>query len=64
MEEKIGKRINLERTDEALDTGAETIATACPFCQVMLTDGLTKQQSEEQGPTWRSSTSPRSCSPR
>ncbi len=44
MEEKIGKRINLERTDEALDTGAEKILTGCPFCKVMLTDGLTARQ--------------------
>ena len=44
MEEKTGKRINLERTDEALATGAETIATGCPFCRVMLTDGLTARQ--------------------
>ncbi|WP_037366627.1 (Fe-S)-binding protein [Nakamurella lactea] len=46
MEEKIGKRINLERVDEALDTGAEQIATGCPFCRVMLTDGLTARQAE------------------
>jgi len=46
MEEKIGKRINLERTDEALATGAEQITTGCPFCKVMLTDGLTARQGE------------------
>ena len=46
MEEKIGKRINLERTDEALDTGAEKIVTGCPFCKVMLTDGLTARQGD------------------
>ena len=46
MEEKIGKRINLERIDEALDTGAEQIVTGCPFCQVMLTDGLTARQAD------------------
>jgi len=44
MEEKVGKRINLERTDEALDTGADKIVTGCPFCRVMLTDGLTARQ--------------------
>ena len=49
MEEKIGKRINLNRVDEALGTGAEKIATGCPFCRVMLSDGLTQRQSEEQG---------------
>jgi hypothetical protein len=49
MEEKIGKRINLERVDEALDTGAEKIATGCPFCRVMFSDGLTQRQGEDKG---------------
>jgi Fe-S oxidoreductase len=49
MEEKIGTRVNLNRVDEALGTGAEKIATGCPFCRVMLSDGLTQRQSEEQG---------------
>ncbi|MGH3566728.1 MAG: heterodisulfide reductase-related iron-sulfur binding cluster [Pseudonocardia sp.] len=49
MEEKIGKRVNLERVDEALGTGAEKIATGCPFCRVMFSDGLTQRQSEDQG---------------
>ena len=40
MEEHIGKRINHERVDEALATGAATVATACPFCRVMVTDGV------------------------
>jgi len=51
MEEKIGKRINLERTDEALATGAEQIATGCPFCKVMLTDGLTARQGQPTAET-------------
>lgn len=46
MEEKIGKRINMERVDEAISTESDTIATGCPFCRVMLTDGLTERQSE------------------
>ncbi|GLY27030.1 heterodisulfide reductase-related iron-sulfur binding cluster [Kineosporia sp. NBRC 101731] len=46
MEEKLGKRINLTRTEEAVATGADTIAVGCPFCRVMLSDGLTAQQSE------------------
>ena len=46
MEEKLGTRINLNRTDEAIATGAERIAIGCPFCRVMLTDGLTARQSE------------------
>jgi Fe-S oxidoreductase len=41
MEEKIGKRINLERTEEALATGATTIAVGCPFCSTMIGDGVT-----------------------
>jgi Fe-S oxidoreductase len=45
MEEKIGTRINLERTGEAVGTGADQIATGCPFCRVMLSDGLTEKQS-------------------
>jgi Fe-S oxidoreductase len=40
MEEHIGKRVNQERTEEALDTGASAIATGCPFCRVMMTDGV------------------------
>ncbi|WP_305788542.1 (Fe-S)-binding protein [Symbioplanes lichenis] len=41
MEEKIGKRINVERTEEALATGAKTIAVGCPFCYTMIGDGVT-----------------------
>jgi Fe-S oxidoreductase len=44
MEEHIGKRINHERVDEALATGASTVATACPFCRVMVTDGVNDRQ--------------------
>jgi Fe-S oxidoreductase len=41
MEEKIGKRINVERTEEALDTDADIISTACPYCITMLSDAVT-----------------------
>lgn len=40
MEEHIGKRVNQERVEEAMDTGASKIATGCPFCRVMITDGV------------------------
>jgi Fe-S oxidoreductase len=40
MEERQGKRINAERTEELLATGADAIASACPFCMTMLTDGV------------------------
>ncbi|TWP37986.1 (Fe-S)-binding protein [Leekyejoonella antrihumi] len=46
MEEKLGNRININRTQEAVATGADRIAVGCPFCRVMLTDGLTAEQSE------------------
>jgi Fe-S oxidoreductase len=45
MEERIGKQINLERVDEALGTAPNKIATGCPFCRVMMTDGVTDRQS-------------------
>jgi Fe-S oxidoreductase len=40
MEETIGKRVNMERTGEALATGADIISTACPFCMIMLDDAV------------------------
>lgn len=47
-EEPGNNRINIERTDEALDTGASVIAAACPFCNTMLTDGVKNREKEEQ----------------
>jgi len=50
MEESIGTRINEARTDEALATGAEVVTAACPYCIVMLTDGVaTRQQQGKAG---------------
>ncbi|MGC1238328.1 MAG: (Fe-S)-binding protein [Acidimicrobiales bacterium] len=40
MEETIGKRVNMDRTEEALGTGADVISTACPFCMIMLDDAV------------------------
>ncbi|MEO8291684.1 MAG: (Fe-S)-binding protein [Actinomycetota bacterium] len=39
MEERIGKRINTERMDEAASTGADAVGVACPYCLIMLDDG-------------------------
>ncbi len=64
MEEKIGTRINTNRTEEALLTiadaggpstaapgsGSGAIATGCPFCRVMLTDGLAAKQADRSAP--------------
>ncbi len=46
MEEKLGTRINATRTAEAVATGADRIAIGCPFCRVMLSDGLSAAQSD------------------
>ncbi len=43
MEERLGTRVNQDRADEALGTGATKIAVACPFCSVMLHDGVTER---------------------
>lgn len=48
MEEHIGKRINIERTDQALATGADAIAVGCPFCLTMFDDGLKNRDAAEK----------------
>ncbi len=48
MEEQNKDRMNVRRTLQLLDTGAKTIATGCPFCQTMISDGLKSQGKEEQ----------------
>ena len=46
MEEKLGTRINLNRVDEAIETGAAEVAVACPFCRIMVGDGVVARQSD------------------
>ncbi len=50
MDETIGQRINLTRTDEALETRPGLIAAACPFCITMLADGVAQRQVEGAAP--------------
>lgn len=44
--EKGNKEVNIERTEEALDTGAEIVAVGCPFCTTMMTDGVKNKEEE------------------
>ncbi len=45
--EKGNKEVNIERTEEALKTRADTIAVACPFCMIMMSDGVKNKEKEE-----------------
>ncbi len=47
-DESGNNRINFERTDEAIETGAKIIASSCPFCNTMLTDGVKNKEKEEE----------------
>ena len=47
LEETIGKRINVERTEQALATGAELVLTACPYCLTMFDDGTKTKNVDE-----------------
>ncbi|MCA9433851.1 MAG: (Fe-S)-binding protein, partial [Candidatus Omnitrophica bacterium] len=48
MEEHLGdKKVNIERSEEAIKSGAQQVAVACPFCKTMLTDGLKEKNKED-----------------
>ena len=47
LEETIGEKINVNRTDQALKLGVNTIATACPYCLTMFEDGLKTKESDK-----------------
>jgi Fe-S oxidoreductase len=44
----MGKKMNMERTDEALASASDTLAVGCPFCNIMLSDGVTERHADEQ----------------
>ncbi|MGH2733296.1 MAG: (Fe-S)-binding protein [Actinomycetota bacterium] len=48
MEERAGKRINLDRTDEALASGCGVLGVGCPFCHIMLDDGVKERGADDQ----------------
>ena len=48
LEENLGRRVNEERVRQAEETGADTIATACPFCMTMVGDGVRQKGLEER----------------
>src|SRR2546423_500668 len=52
MEERIGKRINVERIDEALALDPDLVTTACPFCMVMLGEAVERKKAEGAGTEW------------
>ncbi|MBA3430357.1 MAG: (Fe-S)-binding protein, partial [Actinobacteria bacterium] len=46
MEERMGKKMNLERTDEAIASASDTVAVGCPFCNIMLSDGVAERHAD------------------
>ena len=47
MEERMGKKMNVERTDEALASSSDTVAVGCPYCNIMLSDGIQERHAAE-----------------
>ena len=47
LEENIGTRVNMDRTAEAIDTGADVVSTACPYCMIMLDDAVRANAKED-----------------
>jgi Fe-S oxidoreductase len=47
MEERMGKKMNMERTDEALASSSDTLAVGCPYCNIMLSDGIDERHASE-----------------
>jgi Fe-S oxidoreductase len=47
LEENIGTRINMDRTAEAIGTGADVVSTACPYCMIMLDDAVRANAKED-----------------
>lgn len=52
MDEKIGKRINIQRLEDALEIHPEWIATACPFCVTMFDDAIKNTNRENELKIW------------
>jgi Fe-S oxidoreductase len=48
MEERMGKKVNTERTDEALASASDTVAVGCPFCNIMLSDGVQERKADDR----------------
>jgi Fe-S oxidoreductase len=47
MEERMGKKMNMERTDEALASASDTLAVGCPYCNIMLSDGVDERHASK-----------------
>jgi Fe-S oxidoreductase len=52
MDEKIGKRINIERLEDALTSSSEGVVTACPFCVTMFNDAIKDKELESRFRIW------------